>query len=452
MFKGGYIMKKRCFSLILIMCMFFSLTACGKTGKETEQNNEQKTEEKNTEESTEIETETETNIDMDVVEWNQKFRYDNGNIVSFNINSKVEVPKTTEMNMYHVKVNSLNDIEFKKNLLNYFKEDGEAYYDDVRYASADKLTEYIDSMKQLYSRALEDEQYLKNTQFNNPAELKSHIEEYEQYLDYSGDEFQFVKVYSYDCDFYYIKKNDILYIFYNDYIPENETTIYSITQNDLMKFAPEQFENSDEVNMAVEYYNHQKEPVDKELVVQDRKLAESVIGRMGYDIMSYDSSIRICWYNANEKVYEGDRLTYKAAIDGRKIFEPQPSSFEAHCFRQPEFILYIYNGKLLKINKNHSLNFYESVSSEKVQILDFEKIKKAFENEIEENWELYDSAPSNGMNIYDVRHISLEYVFVPNEDGNEGYLVPCYMFLYDDTEYDEKYIAINAIDGSTVYP
>lgn len=440
-------MKKRWLALILIIYMLFSITGCGKTGKE-----------KQSEEFSEMVTEPENNIKMEIVEWNQKFRYDHGNIVTFNINSKVEIPDTNELNMYHVKANSIYDTEYKKNLLNYFKEDGEAYYADIRYTSPDIIETYINSMEQLYKNALEDEQCLKNTQFKTVAELKTLMEEYYNYLDYSGDGFRFVKVYSYDCDYYYIKKNDTLYVFNNDYYPDVEKNIFAVAQNNLIKFAPEQLKNCENVDIQTDYFNLAKESVDKELVLQDRKLAETVIGRMGYDFMSYDSSIRMCWTGSGNFVYEGDRLSYKAAIDGRKIFEAQPiSRNKARCFRQPEFTLYIYNGELLRFDKCNSLNFYESESSEKVQILDFEKIKKAFENEIEENWELYYEDTYSGINIYDVRRISLEYVFLPNEDGDEGYLVPCYMFLYHNTNYsgtnyDDIYIAINAIDGSVIYP
>lgn len=434
---------KKTMKIILTIAFSLIMTACGSAHKENE-------EKKNN----------------NIIEWQDTLKYDHGDKIEYNIDAKIELPVSNEINMYYVKSEDIISDGFVGNFLDCISDGNPVYYADIRFGTREEINDYLEFLRNAYESLSEfnyPESYLMEMCGVESMEaLADRIKEFEGYLDNATDEERFEPAVDFTKYTQYKTTIDNLsyYIVFEKNGPELMLT------NGLDKIQPEELNGYDEIiyQECIENLGETGEKVEDNARENAEKTVKNMLDKMKLNIMNYAACEPIIWYGSNvspsgaidsKSVYKGEIVRCNAMIDDKKIYNKVVDEYEENkdFFAVPQMAFYLCDGNLLRLNSYYVTKQYNVESEQKVKILDFDKIKGAFINEIEDNWKKYRGAES--WQTYNIENVELSYVFSQEEETNEGYLIPCYAFELKYKQYytnDKKlYVMINAIDGSVIY-
>lgn len=436
---------KKIIVMILIFALPLIMTACGGTYKEKEEKKKN-----------------------NIIEWQDTLKYDHKDKVEYNIDAKIELPVSNEINMYYVKNEDIISDGFVGNFLDCISDGNPVYYADIRFGTREEINDYLEFLKNAYKSLSEfnnnyPESFLMEMYGVESKEaLADRIKEFEGYLDNATDEERFEP--AVDFTKYTQYKTTIDNLSYNIDFGKNGPEL--MLTKGLDKIKPEELNGYNEImyRECMEKLGETGEKVEDSAGENAKKTVKNMLDKMNLNIMICTACEPIIWQGCNvsssgeidsKSVYKGEIIRCNAMIDGKKIYDKVVDGYEENkdCFAVPQMAFYLCDGNLLSINSYYVTKQYNVESEQKVKILDFDKIKGAFINEIEDNWEKYRGEES--WQTYNIENVELSYVFSQNEEKKEGYLIPCYAFELKYKQYytnDKKlYVMINAIDGSVIY-
>ncbi|MCM1272646.1 MAG: DUF6034 family protein [Clostridium sp.] len=205
--------------------------------------------------------------------------------------------------------------------------------------------------------------------------------------------------------------------------------------------------------------------VDNRCHISEDTLEETFydeLGQLGISDMRIEEINILRWYitekdDRETNYYDGYSVLFAKNIDGidvadryayfNNIFEfsgeegmPEVGYIDEYS---QEYVRFYINDEGIISMEYNAPRYISEIKAENVKLLDFEQVKEIYR-------EIITNSKADRENIILLRKLELKYFAIPNEeDTNVQNIVPVWILSDGDTQ-SERFIIINAIDGSVI--